>query len=178
MFACARLSSCGRLVGDTSLDSLPQIQGHHRSPVPHVELRSDQCGRRPGITLEQWHSPANLHPFRRQRHHCEIPSFIQQDHLPISEHHIDFSKGPVLPGHLACFDVDGGHRRGSKIPTRPVYVVADANRVAVMWGPGNLLFISSAYNGGARVLHLAQSGGKTKVEELWSSNRMRVQTGV
>ena len=43
-----------------------------------------------------------------------------------------------------------------------------------VWGPGNLLFISSAYNGGARVLHLAQSGGKTKVEELWSSNRMRV----
>jgi outer membrane protein assembly factor BamB len=43
-----------------------------------------------------------------------------------------------------------------------------------VWGPGNLLFISSAYNGGARVLHLAQSGGKTKVEELWFSNRMRV----
>ncbi len=43
-----------------------------------------------------------------------------------------------------------------------------------VWGPGNLLFISSAYNGGARVLHLAQSGGKTKVDELWSSNRMRV----
>ena len=43
-----------------------------------------------------------------------------------------------------------------------------------VWGPGNLLFISSAYNGGARVLHLAQSGGKTKVEELWSGNRIRV----
>ena len=43
-----------------------------------------------------------------------------------------------------------------------------------VWGPGNLLFVSSAYNGGACVLHLAQSGGKTKVDELWSSNRMRV----
>jgi outer membrane protein assembly factor BamB len=43
-----------------------------------------------------------------------------------------------------------------------------------VWGPGNLLFISSAYNAGARVLHLAQSGGKTKVEELWSGNRIRV----
>ncbi len=43
-----------------------------------------------------------------------------------------------------------------------------------LWGPGNLLFISSAYNGGARVLQLAQSAGKTKVDELWSSNRMRV----
>jgi len=43
-----------------------------------------------------------------------------------------------------------------------------------VWGPGNLLFVSSAYNGGALVVHLAQSGGKTKVEELWSSNRMRI----
>lgn len=43
-----------------------------------------------------------------------------------------------------------------------------------VWGPGNLLFISSAYNGGARVLHLTQSEGKTKVEELWSGNRMRI----
>jgi len=43
-----------------------------------------------------------------------------------------------------------------------------------VWGPGNLLFVSSAYNGGSCALHLAQSGGKTKVDELWSSNRMRV----
>ena len=34
--------------------------------------------------------------------------------------------------------------------------------------------MSSAYNGGSCALHLAQSGGKTKVDELWSSNRMRV----
>jgi len=43
-----------------------------------------------------------------------------------------------------------------------------------LWGPGNLIFVSSAYNGGARVLHLSQSGGQTKVDELWNSNRMRV----
>lgn len=43
-----------------------------------------------------------------------------------------------------------------------------------LWGPGNLLFTSSAGGGGASVLHLAQSGGKTKVDELWYSNSMRV----
>lgn len=43
-----------------------------------------------------------------------------------------------------------------------------------VWGPGNLLFISTAYDGGARVLHLAQSGGKTKVDEVWSSHQMRI----
>ncbi len=43
-----------------------------------------------------------------------------------------------------------------------------------VWGPGDLLFVSSAYNGGSRVLKLAQSGGKTKASELWSNNRMRL----
>jgi len=36
-----------------------------------------------------------------------------------------------------------------------------------VWAPGNLLFVSSAYNGGSRVLQLHQSGGKTTVKELW-----------
>ncbi len=35
------------------------------------------------------------------------------------------------------------------------------------WAPGNLLFVSSAYSGGSRVLQLSQSGGKTTVKELW-----------
>lgn len=40
-----------------------------------------------------------------------------------------------------------------------------------------MLFLSSAYNGGARALKLAQSGGKTTVTELWKSNRMRLHHG-
>ncbi len=43
-----------------------------------------------------------------------------------------------------------------------------------VWGEGNLLFVSSAYNGGSRVLQLAQSGGKTRVKEVWAHKRMRV----
>src|SRR5262249_28245793 len=43
-----------------------------------------------------------------------------------------------------------------------------------IWGPGNLLFTSSAGGGGASVLRLTQSGGKTNVEELWYSSSMRV----
>jgi outer membrane protein assembly factor BamB len=46
-----------------------------------------------------------------------------------------------------------------------------------VWGDGNLLFISSAYDGGSRALRLRQSAGKTAVEELWASNRMRVHFG-
>lgn len=43
-----------------------------------------------------------------------------------------------------------------------------------VWGNDNLLFISSAYSGGSRVLKLAQKDGKTTVEELWFHRRMRL----
>lgn len=43
-----------------------------------------------------------------------------------------------------------------------------------VWGSDNLLFVSSAYSGGSRVLKLSQSGGRTTVSELWFNNRMRI----
>ena len=46
-----------------------------------------------------------------------------------------------------------------------------------IWGKDNLLFISSAYSGGSRVLKLAQKEGKTSVQELWFQNRFRVHHG-
>jgi outer membrane protein assembly factor BamB len=46
-----------------------------------------------------------------------------------------------------------------------------------VWGSDNLLFLSSAYSGGSRVLHLMRAGGKTNVRELWFSSRMRVHFG-
>jgi outer membrane protein assembly factor BamB len=42
-----------------------------------------------------------------------------------------------------------------------------------VWAPGNLLFISSAYNGGSRVLELRQSEGKTTVKELWHNRKLQ-----
>ena len=42
-----------------------------------------------------------------------------------------------------------------------------------VWGDGNLLFVSSAYDGGSRALRLRRSGEKTAVEELWFSSKMR-----
>lgn len=46
-----------------------------------------------------------------------------------------------------------------------------------VWGNDNLLFASSAYSGGSRVLKLAQTGGKTTVSELWFNNRLRIHHG-
>jgi outer membrane protein assembly factor BamB len=46
-----------------------------------------------------------------------------------------------------------------------------------VWGPGNILVVSSAYSGGSRGLQLTQQNGKTTVKELWASRRMRVHHG-
>jgi outer membrane protein assembly factor BamB len=46
-----------------------------------------------------------------------------------------------------------------------------------VWGRDNLLFVSSAYSGGSRVLRLAQTAGKTRVEELWFNNKLRIHIG-
>ncbi len=45
------------------------------------------------------------------------------------------------------------------------------------WGPGNLLFVASAYGVGARVVQLHQSGGKTAVKELWYDPHLELHVG-
>ena len=46
-----------------------------------------------------------------------------------------------------------------------------------VWGNGNLLFASTAYDGDSRVIRLRQVDGETTTEELWFNNRMRVHFG-
>jgi outer membrane protein assembly factor BamB len=46
-----------------------------------------------------------------------------------------------------------------------------------VWAPGNLLFISTAYSGGARGLRLSRSGNRTTVQELWYNPRIQVHFG-
>jgi outer membrane protein assembly factor BamB len=48
------------------------------------------------------------------------------------------------------------------------------NTSTPVWGPDNLLFMSSGYGGGSRVLKLKQAGDKTTVEEVWANNLMRI----
>jgi outer membrane protein assembly factor BamB len=46
-----------------------------------------------------------------------------------------------------------------------------------IWGEDKLLFVSSAYSGGSRVLQLARVGDKTQVKELWFNNKLRIHHG-
>jgi outer membrane protein assembly factor BamB len=44
-------------------------------------------------------------------------------------------------------------------------------------GDDGLLLVSSAYSGGTRALRLTRDGNKTRVQELWFTNQMRVHHG-
>jgi outer membrane protein assembly factor BamB len=52
------------------------------------------------------------------------------------------------------------------------------NVATPIWGTDNLLFASSAYGGGSRVLRLSRgSGGKVAAEEVWANRRVRIHFG-
>jgi outer membrane protein assembly factor BamB len=63
---------------------------------------------------------------------------------------------------------------GTKIWSHPHNTDMDMNNSTPNWGADNILFISSAYNQGARGLPLAQRGGKTTVDELWFNAQMQL----
>ena len=60
------------------------------------------------------------------------------------------------------------------VPFKAEYSIAVATPV---WGPGNLMFISSEYGGGAKVIRLQRNGSQTSATEVWNSNRLRLHHG-
>jgi outer membrane protein assembly factor BamB len=67
---------------------------------------------------------------------------------------------------------------GDLLWTHPHATDFGLNISTPVWGADNLLFISSAYSGGSRVLKLARGkDGKTTPTELWFHRRLRVHHG-
>lgn len=58
--------------------------------------------------------------------------------------------------------------------THPHPADQGVNVMTPIWGEDRLLFVSSAYNGGSRVLKLSRIGDKVKVEEVWANRRVRI----
>ena len=61
-----------------------------------------------------------------------------------------------------------------QVPFKAEYSIAVATPV---WGPDNVLFVSSEYGGGAKAIKLQRNGQQTTATELWSSNRLRLHHG-
>jgi outer membrane protein assembly factor BamB len=99
---------------------------------------------------------------------------------------------PIAPGSPLLITVDGQDQlvvlgsneivgmspsNGTVLWRHPHRTQFGLNISTPVWGSDNVLFVSSAYNNGARALRLHQAGGKTSVKEEWFQNRMRVHIG-
>jgi outer membrane protein assembly factor BamB len=100
------------------------------------------------------------------------------DHSPSSPivADVDGQKQLIVFGGDVVAGVDPAN--GKTLWTHPHSTSWGLNISTPLWSPADhLLFVSSAYNTGSRVLDLRQSNGRTTVAEKWFSNRMRVHIG-
>jgi outer membrane protein assembly factor BamB len=79
----------------------------------------------------------------------------------------------VLDGVVMAVNPHNGDPQW-QVPFKADYSIAVATP---LWGPDNLLFVSSEYNAGTKVIEVARSGLQTTATELWSSNRLRLHHG-
>lgn len=102
----------------------------------------------------------------------------------------DYTTSPASP---TIIDVDGQKQLlyfggdeiigldpagGRTLWTHPHKTDWGLNISTPIWSPADhLLFVSSAYGTGSRVIELRHAGGKTTPAEKWFSNRMRVHIG-
>jgi outer membrane protein assembly factor BamB len=102
----------------------------------------------------------------------------------------DYKMSPASP---IVIDVDGQKQllyfggdqivgldpaNGRTLWTHPHKTDWGLNISTPIWSPADhLLFVSSAYGTGSRVIELRQAGGKTTATEKWFSGRMRVHIG-
>ena len=79
----------------------------------------------------------------------------------------------LLDGAIVAVNPHNGDLQW-QVPFKADYSIAISTPV---WGPDNLLFVSSEYGGGAKVIELQRTGQQTTATELWSSNRLRLHHG-
>jgi hypothetical protein len=65
-------------------------------------------------------------------------------------------------------------RNGNLLWSHPHVTDWNLNISMPVWGDDNLLFLSSAYGVGSRVLQLTKADNRTTVKELWYNKRVRV----
>ncbi len=66
---------------------------------------------------------------------------------------------------------------GDRLWTFAHETFADVNAALPVWGRDNLLFVTSAYRTGSRMLKLKRDGGGTDVEQVWNAERIGVHHG-
>jgi outer membrane protein assembly factor BamB len=65
-------------------------------------------------------------------------------------------------------------RTGRILWSREHDTSGDMNNSTPIWGPDNVLLVSSGYNQGTRALKLTRQGAETQVEEVWFTARLKI----
>ncbi len=68
-------------------------------------------------------------------------------------------------------------KNGALFWSHPHKTDFDLNISTPLWDEDRLLFMSSAYDGGSRVVRLTRRQGETSAQEVWVSRRMRIHFG-
>lgn len=68
-------------------------------------------------------------------------------------------------------------KNGALFWSHPHKTDFDLNISTPLWDEDRLLFMSSAYDGGSRVLRLTRRQGETSAQEVWFNRRMRIHFG-
>jgi outer membrane protein assembly factor BamB len=79
----------------------------------------------------------------------------------------------VMDGYVLAVNPHNGDLQW-QVPFKANYSIAVATPV---WGPDNLLFVSSEYDAGSKVIELKRNGQQTQATELWSQIRLRLHHG-
>ncbi len=79
----------------------------------------------------------------------------------------------LLDGSLVGVNPHNGDLQW-QVPFKADFSIAVATPV---WDRDNLLFVSSEYGGGAKVVELTRDGMQTRARELWSTPRLRLHHG-
>ncbi len=66
---------------------------------------------------------------------------------------------------------------GAELWRHPHETTFDANISTPVWSADGLLFCTSAYNNGSRVIRLTRAGDQFKTEDVWFNRKMRVHFG-
>jgi outer membrane protein assembly factor BamB len=89
--------------------------------------------------------------------------------------HVDGQDQLVVLMHKVIAGIDPAN--GDLLWSLPHELIGDHIVFTPLWTQDNLLFYSSAYNGGSRLLRLSRSDGKTLAKELWFNNKMHIHHG-
>jgi outer membrane protein assembly factor BamB len=117
-----------------------------------------------------------------------IMAFNQKDGTVAWQKH-DYKNSPSSPllinidgqDQLVAFMFDAvvgvDPNNGDLLWSHPHKTDSGLNISTPVWGEGNLLFCSSAYDGGSRVIKLTRVDGKTTAQEVWFSRLFRIHYG-